>query len=298
MPRIRYQYKRFQDKTAEQIRRANEIIAEYAGEGLDLTLRQLYYQFVARGLLDNKQSEYKKLGDTISKARLAGLVDWNAIEDRTRNMRVFPSFNNPAEMLEQCVRDYAEDPWEEQEYYVEAWIEKDALLGVLEVACSYHSIPHFSCRGYVSQSEMWRAAQRLIRKRNEGKKVVIFHLGDHDPSGMDMSRDIFDRLDLFMSGHGYTPPQVNRLGLNMTQIRKLQPPPNPAKMTDSRASDYIAEYGNQSWELDALDPKYIRDLVRREADKIIDQDIWDQSKSNEATSIEKLKRLVKQAKKG
>jgi hypothetical protein len=78
-----------------------------------------------------------------------------------------------------------------QEYYIEVWIEKDALLGILETICKKLDVPYFSCRGYVSQSSMWEAAQRFRENDREG---ILLHLGDHDPSGIDMSRDIQERL--------------------------------------------------------------------------------------------------------
>lgn len=292
MPKIKYQEINFRKKSEARIQQANKIIREYAAEGFNLTLRQLYYQFVARGLLDNKMTEYKKLGSLINDARLAGRIDWNAIEDRTRNLRIFPHWENPAEILEESHYRYAEDLWATQPYYIEAWIEKDALIGVLESASRKHRLPHFSCRGYVSQSEMWTTAQRLIDKVVEGKKVLILHLGDHDPSGMDMSRDIFDRLEMFMNAEGLDGPEVDRLALNMAQVRKYDPPPNPAKLTDSRASEYIDKFGNESWELDALDPRTISGLVHAATEKRLDYDAWEEALGQESDSKAVLRGLI------
>lgn len=127
--------KDFAFKTRAVIRQANAIIAEYMAAGYKLTLRQLYYQFVSRDLIPNKQSEYKKLGDTINNARLAGLIDWDAIEDRTRNVRKLPVWTSPQSILDAVAEQYREDAWKDQPTHVEAWIEKDALVGVIEAVC-------------------------------------------------------------------------------------------------------------------------------------------------------------------
>ena len=279
---------------------ANDIIDDYAADGFSLTLRQLYYQFVARDLIPNKQSEYKRLGSIINDARLAGLIPWDAIEDRTRNLREFPSWDEPADILRSAHASYREDLWADQPFYVEAWIEKDALIGVLESACKKYRIPYFSCRGYVSQSEMWNAPQRMREHADAGKKCVVLHLGDHDPSGVDMTRDISDRLNGF-SRVSYTdwtpfPIHVERLALNMDQIRKFNPPPNPAKLTDARAGAYIEQFGDKSWELDALDPKTIASLVHEATEERLDFDAWNASIDQENESRDRLKKLIDEVK--
>ncbi len=259
------------------ILKANEIIAEYAAEGFDLTLRQLYYQFVARDLISNKQSEYKRLGSVINDARLAGLLDWDAIVDRTRNMQKNSHWKTPADIVDTCARSYAIDKWARQDMRPEVWIEKDALVGVISGVCEELDVPYFSCRGYNSQSEMWSAGRRLRKwAKFKGQIPIIFHLGDHDPSGIDMTRDITDRLELFMGGL-----KVDRLALNMDQVEEHGPPPNPAKLTDTRCDAYIAQFGGNSWELDALDPRTLEDTIRRAVLAVRDEDLWDEAVEEE-----------------
>ena len=263
-----YKYidKNFHGKSLEIISKAEGIITEYQAEGYDLTLRQLYYQFVARDLIPNKDSEYKKLGSIINDARLAGLIDWDSIVDRTRFIRKNSHWDSPKDIIESCADQFRIDTRSTQDYYLEVWIEKDALIGVVEGVCHRLDVPCFSCRGYVSQSAMWGAAtSRFIRKDNDGKITRILHLGDHDPSGIDMSRDIQDRMKLFGSA-----VKVDRIALTMDQIEELSPPPNPAKLTDSRCLDYIANYGNESWELDSLEPSYLEDLIEEKVSNITD----------------------------
>jgi hypothetical protein len=269
VPIIEYVPKRFGQDRLAVIEQANLICAEYAAQGFDLTLRQLYYQFVSRGLIANRQSEYKRLGDTINDARLAGAMDWNYIVDRTRNLRDLPHWADPQSILNAVASQYRTYRWDTQPYAVEVWIEKDALIGVIAGICEGQDVPYFSCRGYVSQSEMWSAAQRHLRYQANGQDPVVIHLGDHDPSGIDMSRDIADRLHLFGSR-----AEVRRIALTMDQVDQYQPPPNPAKITDSRAENYIEEYGTESWELDALDPATLAALITAEIDSYKDGTEW------------------------
>ena len=266
MPKICYIPKRFSTERATKIEAANKIIAEYSAQGYELTLRQLYYQFVSRDLIPNTQESYKNLGSIINDARLAGLIDWSAIVDRTRNLQSVSHWSNPADIISACAHSYRIDKWEDQPCRIEAWVEKDALSGVLEQVCRRNDIAYFSCRGYTSQSELWSAAMRLKGYQVGGQQAVVLHLGDHDPSGIDMTRDILDRLELFA---GF-PIKVDRLALNMPQVEQYNPPPNPAKLTDSRCEGYMAKFGNESWELDALAPNVIDGLIQAAIDKYKD----------------------------
>jgi len=288
MPRVCYASKQFTAGTLAIIEQANEIIVEYAAQGFDLTLRQLYYQFVSRDLIPNRQNEYKRLGSIINDARLAGLIDWNAIVDRTRELRSLSHWEAPSDIVGACARQFRVDKWEGQEYRPEVWIEKDALIGVIQGVCNDLDVAYFSCRGYTSQSEMWSAAQRLIRYAEDGQTPFIVHLGDHDPSGIDMSRDITDRVMLFMEHHGYDPASVRRLALNMDQVEQYDPPPNPTKLTDSRANSYVAEYGQESWELDALEPTVMAALIRDAVESVRDEGLWEERVAEELRGREQL----------
>jgi hypothetical protein len=272
MTRRAYLTKEFGPKRALMISQANSIIADYTAAGYTLTLRQLYYQFVARDLLPNTTRSYDILGAVINEGRLAGLVDWEAIEDRTRNMVRRTTWDSPQEIIAACASSYHNAWWEGQDRYVEVWVEKEALAGVVERPARRMDVPWFCCRGYVSQSEMWSAAQRMQHRYHiKHQRPVIIHLGDHDPSGIDMSRDIQDRMDLFC-GPGVV--DVERIALNMDQVQQYAPPPNPAKVTDSRAKDYIAQFGGSSWELDALEPRIMEDLITTTIQRYCDMDLF------------------------
>jgi hypothetical protein len=265
--------RRFSRGSRLLIAQANEIVEQYRAQGFVLTLRQLYYQFVARGLIPNRQSEYKRLGSVINDARLAGLLDWDMIEDRTRNLEDLPKWESPQAIIEAIAEQYRSDIWAEQECRVEVWIEKEALVGVVEPVCHEFRVPYFACRGYGSQSELWRAGHRFRRHVNRYQHVIVLHLGDHDPSGIDMTRDNEERLAMFSRANGSL--EVRRLALNMDQVEQYNPPPNPAKATDARFEGYTEKYGLESWELDALEPQIISDLIRANIEPLIDPERWE-----------------------
>lgn len=272
MPRIQYVTKRFTPTSQLIIDQADGILEEYADQGFQLTLRQLYYQFVVRGIIPNNQLSYKRLGSIINDARLAGMLDWSQIVDRTRGLENLSHWANPTEIIEVCAKQFRIDLWAKQTHRVEVWIEKDALVGVIEPVCERNDVPYLSCRGYTSQSAMWTAAQRLLKWEDRNQVPVILHLGDHDPSGLDMSRDIQDRMALF----GVHTVQFHRLALNLDQIQKYNPPPNFAKQTDARYRQYVRDVGQREcWELDALEPSVLDELIQRNIEMFRDNDMWE-----------------------
>lgn len=160
---------------------------------------------------------------------------------------------------------------------------------MLDAVCPQNDVAYFSCRGYTSLSEMWVASQRIRRHIIAGQKVTILHLGDHDPSGIDMTRDIEERIHRFILNDLYTVDKlsevnaritarqsfhVDRIALNMDQIEQYDPPPNPAKLTDSRGANYVDLYGTESWELDALPPNVLVDLIQAAIEEHRDDVLW------------------------
>jgi hypothetical protein len=158
MPKIAYTSVEFKPSTLALVKQCNAIIAEYQAQGFTLTLRQLYYQLVSRDVIPNKQQEYKRLGSIVNDARLAGMIDWNSIEDRTRNLRSIAHWSDPAaDHQRRAPISSVTTSGRHSRTVPEVWIEKDALVGVIEGVCEELDVPFFSCRGYTSQSEMWGA---------------------------------------------------------------------------------------------------------------------------------------------
>lgn len=285
--KIQYKDIAFRGKSLELIELINQVIDEYKAMGYELTLRQAYYQLVARGYIPNNERSYKNIGNLINDGRLAGLIDWYSIVDRTRNIRRNSHWDTPADVIDSAKYSYLLDKWEGQPNYVEVWVEKDALVDIVGQACRPIDTPYFSCRGYTSQSEMWASAQRFIRQNKIRENCFIIHLGDHDPSGIDMTRDIQERLAMFGAD-----VEVKRVALTMKQVQTYNPPPNPAKITDSRASKYIDQFGYESWELDALEPQMLNNLITNEITALRDDAIYQAICDREEREKEELQMLV------
>jgi hypothetical protein len=263
----------FRPDTLDAIEQMNSIITEYVDAGYRLTVRQLYYQLVARGIIPNTEKSYKKTTGIVNDARLAGLMDWEAIEDRTREFVKRSRWESGGDILKAVAGQFHMDMWKHQEYRVFVIVEKEALAGVLEGVCRRYDMPLLAARGYPSGTVLREFAMDDLQQANrQDQQPVILHLGDHDPSGIDMSRDLEGRLFMFNEGHQI---QFIRIALNMDQIEAEKPPPNPAKTTDSRFENYREKFGDESWELDALRPEYLVNLIETEVAPFIDKDQWD-----------------------
>lgn len=256
----------------------NQILAEYEAQGYDLSVRQAYYQLVARNIVPNTEKSYKRVCEVISDGRLAGLIDWDMIKDRGRECIRPVHWNSPADIVDAAASQFRIDKWAEQPHHVEVMVEKQALEGVLVPVCKELDIPFSANKGYSSSSAMYEAGQRLADADGNGKDCHVIYLGDHDPSGIDMTRDIDERLCMFARCHVH----VVRLALNMDQVEHYDPPENPAKLSDSRAQGYIERFGTSSWELDALAPDVLANLVRDAVANLRDDDLWNEAVAREA----------------
>ena len=278
---------RFQKRTLDMIEVANGIINETLADGFSVSLRQLWYRLIGDDALPdswtdsklgtpNTQRNYKRLIKIITRARYAGLIDWSAIIDRGRDVRQVPWWTDPDSAIASAAYQFGIDLWEEQKFHVEVWIEKDALADVVARAANKYRVPWFSSRGYSSATAQYQAARRFARSTQDGKKVVVIHNADHDPSGKHMSVDIADRLEELGGA-----AEVNRIALNIDQVREHKLPPAPAKPTDSRTRRYKEVYGDDAWELDAIPARTLCDLIEATITSFIDQDQWDKDVARE-----------------
>jgi hypothetical protein len=260
MPLIAYRKYNPRKDAKLVIDRANEILEISRQDGFGvMTLRQIYYQFIAKNWLpENTVQQYKKLGRILSDAREGGLVDWLSIDDAGRSAYHFRDCKTVNELLDGVERGLLINPWEDQAVYSETWVEKKGMEGTIARPCNAKRAGYMAC-------------MRFAEQKAKGKRLVLFHLGDHDPSGIDMTRDNKDRLEFFAREHGI---EVQRLALNMDQVEQYDPPPQFAKQTDSRFEGYEAQFGTESWELDALRQSVIGKLITDALDSIIDKDKW------------------------
>lgn len=265
------------------------IVEDYTAQGYRLTVRQLYYQLVARDVIANTERSYKRITGLVNDGRLAGLIDWDAIEDRTRSFITRPRWHSGAEILDSAAAGFHMDMWANQPSRVFCIVEKEALAGVLERACRKYDVPLLAARGYPSSTVVREFCQTLLELPYE-QEIHILHLGDHDPSGIDMTRDLRDRIDLFMEGRRTS---LMRIALTMDQVSAENPPPNPAKITDSRFSSYMRRYGRSSWELDALSPEYLSNLVGAHISEHVDEEAWEKRLASIEAVKKKLKKLSK-----
>ncbi len=270
--------KTFSPSSLDAIEFINHILEEYRAQNFRLSLRQLYYQLVARDYIPNNINSYKRIGNLVSDARQAGLIDWDMIEDRGRETVAVQHWSSPAQIVRAAANSFRIDKWRDQLYRIEVMVEKDALSGVLEPVCRELDIAITANKGYSSSSTMYEIGLRLAAYRRQKKGILIIYLGDHDPSGIDMTRDVKERLCLFS---GIEKLAVERLALNYEQIELWQPPENPAKQTDSRFAAYEAQFGSSSWELDAVEPVQLAALVRVLVANFRDEKLWDEAVEEE-----------------
>lgn len=272
----------------ERLQIINDIIEEYNAQHYRLTLRQLYYQLVSRDVIPNKTEEYAKLSVLLGKGRMAGFVDWDAIEDRIRQPYLPYWVLGVPDAIEDTIKQYRLNRQYDQDNYIEVWVEKDALSGVLKRVTSEYHVNLMVNRGYSSITAMHDAYNRFARAERTGQSGIILYLGDHDPSGVDMVRDISTRLTEF----GVS-VDVQHIALTDEQIESYNPPPNPTKVSDPRAKSYIAKYGHTSWEVDALRPDVLHKFVVSSIEANIDMDLFNEQKEQEREDVETLEGLKK-----
>lgn len=282
--------KNWSGRKRQVFEKVKEVVDEFQSQGYRMTLRQLYYQLVSRDVIPNLASEYAKLSTLLTEARMYGYIDWDFIEDRIRVPKKHGEWNDIDHIVRSAIASYRRDRWQDQDNYLEVWVEKDALSGVLQPITERYHVNLMVNRGYSSSSAMHDASIRFKREEEKGKSTYILYLGDHDPSGMDMVRDIQERMKIFGSE-----VEVKRIALNMDQIQQFNPPPNPAKITDPRANKYIAEFGSTSWELDALSPRDLNTLLDTHIQELMDIEAynhWCRLEEHEKQELVKLSNQI------
>ena len=263
-----------------------EILSQYDTK---LTLRQTFYRLVANYGLVNKRGSYNTLSKQLVKARKQEDIPIDSIIDRSRN--IIPSGDDddgkPEDYFKRikgwlhndCAKQYSLSMWKPQDHRIEVWVEKDALSEVIGQITKRFNVLTAPSRGYSSFSYILDATKRFPDKEN-----VVLLFTDHDPSGIDMERDLQKRLDEDSS----FPITVKRLGLTYDQVQKYDLSPNRTKKTDTRSKSYEKLYGNDCWELDALPPDVLQKLVEDNIRKYIDVYKW----NNQLKAIEKGRKKV------
>lgn len=289
MARIRYREIEFRDEATKRIAQVNQILSQYEQR---VSVRQVYYRLVAAGRIPNTQKEYAAVQDLLTRARYAGLIDWDAIEDRNREPYKKNDWASAKSIVEEAASGFRLDRWVGQPFYCEIWVEKAALAGVLAPIVGDYHVTLMVNRGYSSASAMKESADRIRARctpRGPHERPVILYVGDHDPSGEDMVRDVRERLIEFGVPDWL---DVRKVALTMAQVEEYNPPPNPAKLSDSRAAAYIEKHGDSSWEVDALPPDALDKLLRRTINSYVDKDKMDAQITRENVIKQRLKMLA------
>lgn len=247
-----------------------------------VTLRMIFYKLVGKSILKNDRNNYQKLSRFLTKARYSGLIPFDAIVDRSRT-NIMPNFFDDVEhLIRSALASYDIDVWDDQSCYVEILVEKDTLVGVLEGIARKYKIPLCVNRGYTSLSELYDLSQRIKEKNDDGKVCFLLYIGDLDPSGLDMSRDIQSRLNEFDVDFVF-----NRLLLNISDVHEHKLLPNMIKKGDPRSKTY--PYDN-CWEVDALDPNILKVKLVSEIEKLIDMKKWNESMKLKAENIKNIEK--------
>jgi len=272
------------------------IVDHFSQQGIKLTNRQLFYQLVARDLIPNAEAVYKRICKFLTDVRYAGLIDWDAIEDRGRVPHMHAEWDNIRELVESAVHSYRLPRWRDQDYYIELFCEKQALESVFRpIADKYHIYFGYN-KGYSSAVTVYDLSKRIISKIQSGKHVVVLYFGDHDASGLDMVRDVRARIDEFLTKGSESYPtdvvEIVHVGLTMEQVRQYSPPPNPAKKSDPRSKKYMERYGENSWELDSLPPDVLIRLAENAIRAHLDVGKYEAVIAREKREIKKLQEFA------
>ena len=248
-------------RTKSELDDVKESILGIIAENDSMTVRQLFYQMVSRGLIDKSEREYNNTVSRLAtQMRKFGEMPYDAIADNTRWMRKPASHSSLEGFLEQQQRFYRRDLWQDQDAYVEIWLEKDALAGVLYDVTGHWDVPLRVCRGYASISFLWSAAETI---KLEGKPTFLYYFGDCDPSGRDIPRAVEKSLRE-MSGADIT---FEVVAVTDQQIEEMNLPTRPTKKTDSRSKNFEGE----SVEVDAIPPKELKRICRSLIEQHIDE---------------------------
>lgn len=280
-----------------------EIVDDYRADGLTLTLRQLHYQLVTRNWIINHDTAYKKLGTILDDLRYSGEIDWDAIEDRGRVPFLPYWVRDVDHAIQDTIDQYRLDLQDGQENHIEVWTEKDALSGILRRVTTPYHVRLVVNKGYTSSTAIYSAYQRFVQAMEIDKNVSVLYFGDHDPSGLDMVRDIKDRLELmFSKGDNYhlfeysdipSRFKIIHIGLTKAQIRQYNLPPNPTKLTDTRSAKYVEQHGRTCWEVDALNPRTLISIVEGHIQDNINMDLYNEMLKKQEKDITAIKKKFK-----
>ncbi len=254
-------------------------------EDRQITIRHLYYRLVGLGVIEKTEPAYKSLCQHLSKWRRTGDIEWSAFTDSTRWHIKDSTFDGIHDALENSVATYRRNLWDTQDVYVEVWVEKDAMAGIVSETANSFGVPVFVARGFASLSSLYSAANTFKRAVRAGKRVIVYHLGDHDPSGVAAGESMVKAFrDDFR-----VPVEFKRAAVTESQITALNLPTRPLKH-----STHAAQWsGGECVELDTMLPADIRSIVEKSITQHIDPYKWAAMRAEEAAQRETMREYVR-----
>jgi hypothetical protein len=252
-------------------------------ENEPVTVRQAYYQLVSAGAISKTEADYKNIVvRLLGIMRREGELPFSWIADNTRWMRKPQTYSSLEDALDSTIATYRRAIWDQQDSYVEIWLEKDALAGVLFDVTAEWDVPLMVTRGYPSLSYLHTAAEALSE---EDRPCYIYYFGDHDPSGVHIPKKIEADLRTFAPDADL---HFERVAVTPAQIEKWNLPTRPTKRTDSRAKSFLGE----SVEVDAIPPSRLRELCRQCIEQHIDQDVLERTQLVERAERNTLQNIL------
>jgi len=271
-------------RTPEQMDMLRHLIHQTVDEYKPMTVRQVFYQMVSKGAIGKTEGEYKStVGRLLVEMRKSGQLPYSWIADNTRWMRKPTTFDSVHQMLKNAARGYRLDLWRQQPHYVEVWLEKEALAGVLVDVTGEWDVPLMVTRGYSSLTFLHSAAEAIAA---QSKPAYLYYFGDHDPSGVDITRNVEQTI---REGAPGAEIHFEKIAVTRQQIDDMDLPTRPTKKTDSRSRNFEGE----SVEVDAISPPVLRDLCRAAIEKHVDQDIYRNMRAIEEEERRQLKAWIK-----
>ena len=266
-------------RTQSEMETIRDGLIGLAEEHAPATIRQIFYLAVAAGLIDKTEREYKgTVCRLLADARCDGELSWSTIVDHTRRAIHLRTADSLADAVADTARHYRRAMWRNQEHRVEVWTEKETLTGVLQDTTLEFDVGLFPTRGYPSLSFLYDCAEDI---EIADKPTYIYFLGDHDPSGRDIRRNVEARLREFTNGADIV---FEHIAVTPEQVREMSLPVRPTKQSDTRARDWRGG----SVEVEAIPPDILRTLVHDAIVQHIDDSEWEIVKAAERSERELL----------
>jgi hypothetical protein len=272
-------------RTNAELHELDLTICRVCAEDHPLSVRGVFYRVMSAGAVEKTEKAYAAVQREVLKLRRSGILPYEWIADGTRWQVKQPSWDTAQDALDDAVASYRRALWHNQDVYVEVWSEKDAIASIVSPITNKWDVPLMIARGFASESFLWSTANTIREQGEDGKHVVIYQLGDHDPSGIAAWEHVQARLAEFA-------PDVvihfERLAVTEEQIHEYDLPTRPTKITDSRAKSFVGE----SVEVDALTTSDLREIIEDAITAWIDPEQLRSTKMVEAEELEGLRAMA------